>query len=223
MKRMWGVALLVWGSAFGWADAGETLAMTVSYDNGDPGEEPIVWTQEYWVDGEGRLVRWRQGEAETVFHWSADGVTWAPSRALPAGSLSFRDLVASRGPAGEIRWTDGGEEFSWSLSSGYQEWTSVEGKPHQVYTTEGSRLSKWFHDREEERWFLDRSPKVLRVLFGAVFLDANGWAATGECRVEGPGLWNPDPRIVLIHALILHRTLAIPLWPALLFEREYLR
>lgn len=83
--RRWMVALFLLGAvAGGW---GETLALTIHNDNGDPGLARSVWTRQFFVDDQGRILRELRvvdpdfiGEAPTIterfFHWEEDGVWW---------------------------------------------------------------------------------------------------------------------------------------------------
>ena len=87
MKPWWLAVLWVacaWGVE---AEGKETLALTVHNDNGDPSEERFIWTKQYFVDAQGRLVREHKveesafvGEKEIVtdtrFVWGPDSLSW---------------------------------------------------------------------------------------------------------------------------------------------------
>lgn len=87
MRRWWMMVLFLGLAPWGWTEPGETLALTVHTQNADPGEAGVDFVEQYFVDGEGRLVRevlTRRGAfvgdpesvEETQYQWQGDSVRW---------------------------------------------------------------------------------------------------------------------------------------------------
>jgi len=244
MKRWWILGWLLGLAVAGWS---ETLALTVHNDNGDPNEERWVWTEQFFVDDQGRLVRNKRvtpgpfvGDPETVTEttytwapgrvtWETKGGEWGPvevelvdGQMIWSGGSTFRWL-----PGPGVAWEDGFFRYSWSKEAGFDQ-SVMEGidtadRVVHEYHTLGARLQETVNRRPSDFLLLDRSPRRLQGTFYGNFLEENGWVPTGEIVLSGPGLWHPDPLVRLAHAVFLNRLFDVPVWPPFVFEQKFLR
>lgn len=143
------LSLLGW-LAGGW---GETLALRIDNDNGDPGLARSVWTQEYYVDEQGRLVRSHYvaepefiGEEPVVknraYHWEPDRVWWEEQspkglerteyRVIEPGTIqattSLEPEKAELNPKDSwiVKWS-AGAEVVWETNWYRSKWSSQKG------------------------------------------------------------------------------------------------
>jgi len=222
------------------AETGEKLALTVHNENGFPGEPQSFWTQEYYTDAMNRLVRIHEviaGEflgdppkvTDTRLTWDNSTLTWDGPTGPGVALWKDGRIVLERGVLVDlfrfevtedlVSWVDGELSGSWSRLDGYQD-----GDPGKSgYTTRGSRLSRWVNGNENDRILLDRSPRRLRGLYVAPSESGVGWFETGFIEVSGTGLWIDDPTMRWQLASFFCSTRFFQLWPAFVFERNYLK
>ena len=156
MKQLLGSILCLCLTTLGW---GETLALTVHNDNGDPGEAHSIWTQTYYVDDQGRLARTHrvtQGEfigdpeikEDTVYHWEAGRVWWETK--APAAPIHY-----------QIDFEDDLLKLTW-VNLKQKEYHGVEdirGTPGEsVRWEDGKYRYSWSREHGFEMRLLDAAP-----------------------------------------------------------------
>lgn len=244
MKRVWSLGALLLVAAVAWC---ETLALTVRNDNGDPSEERWVWTEQFFVDDEGRLVRNKrvtQGTfvgdpevvTETVYTWTPGRVTWetlggewgpVEVELVNDQMIWASDSIVRWLPGPGAVWEDGFFRFSWSKESGYTRSVmpglDTTGRVVHEYHTRGARLQETVDGLQGSFILLDKNPFRLLGTYYSNFLEENGWVPTGEIELRGRGLWHADPLVRLAHAVFLNQFVGVPVWPPFVFEEKFLR
>jgi hypothetical protein len=222
--RLW-MILLAALTVGAWAEAGETLALTVHYDNGDPNETRSVWTDKYYVDAQDRLVHWVRvtrsdfvGEPDTTqesrFHWEGLTVTWAGSSfrgmmILGDGGMSgllgdYSSWWTIEKEGNGVRLKGEGWEATWYSDGGYQRSGRV------GYVTQGARITKSVEGRVSDFVIVDRRPGALTATFYGSYVSDDEWVPTGTVTLSGAGLPHSQPEIALFHSQVLERLVPFP-------------
>jgi hypothetical protein len=229
-----------------WAEAGETLALTVHVVTMPPNEEGQDYREAFYVDSSGLLIRIRRVSVEplrdgspsdysTVFRWVGHSVEW--SDASEKGHATVEDSVVSidRGNGAQsVRFAYDAERVQWERPDWTSSWSPSVGfasgppepsdEPQQFgYATAGARLTEWFRGHPNTTVILDKTPRAYRGTLVEPNDVGPGWLTVGFLEVSGKGLWSPQVWVRELLVAILDESGRYPLWVPFVLEEKFLR